>query len=480
MKKRKVSKLITGLLVLILLAGLFPTGKGSNLGEVKAAITLKNPKIVADSSMEAGQKVTWDCIWFGTYPQSEVTTGTIYNTLKNARGWDANNDIVINGTKYCRLKGNHTRYYTDNNHYNWNNDYSTYHYFKYDPIKWRVLEVSNGHAFLLADKVIDVRAYNPNSAEVKWETSCMRSWLNGMGPAFNQESNDYTKGNFINTAFSTNESKNILTTTQAGTSDKLFLLSDSQIYTEKAKKYGFAMDYGICDEARRSKCSSYAFAMGCWKTTETPYKGNVQWWLRSPGMSENYAVEVYAYGWVSYLGNNVDRSYDGVRPALHLNLSSSNLYSYAGTVCSDGTINNNTGNNNSNSANNNTGNTNNNKNNTKPSTKTTASKKPTKRALLPVEKMTGSLKSVKSPAKSNLAITWKKLSKVTGYHVQFSAKSNFKKGTIERKFKQKVTKTKVRPLKSKKKYYVRMRPYTKSGSKTYYGKWSKVKSVKIK
>ena len=187
-----------------------------------------------------------------------------------------------------------------------------------------------------------------------------------------------------------------------------------------------------------------------------------------------------AYGWVSYLGNNVDRSYDGVRPALHLNLSSSNLYSYAGTVCSDGTINNNTGNNNSNSANNNTGNTNNNKNNTKPSTKTTASKKPTKRALLPVEKMTGSLKSVKSPAKSNLAITWKKLSKVTGYHVQFSAKSNFKKGTIERKFKQKVTKTKVRPLKSKKKYYVRMRPYTKSGSKTYYGKWSKVKSVKIK
>lgn len=94
--------------------------------------------------------------------------------------------------------------------------------------------------------------------------------------------------------------------------------------------------------------------------------------------------------------------------------------------------------------------------------------------------MTGSLKSVKSPAKSNLAITWKKLSKVTGYHVQFSAKSNFKKGTIERKFKQKVTKTKVRPVKSKKKYYVRMRPYTKSGSKTYYGKWSKVKSVKIK
>lgn len=239
------------------------------------------------------------------------------------------------------------------------------------------------------------------------------------------------------------------------------------------------MKYNVYDEARRSQCSSYAFAMGCRKATETPYKGNVQWWLRSPGIRRSYAAVVSDAGWTGW---SFYVNYDsvGVRPALHLNLSSSNLYSYAGTVCSDGTINNNTGNNNSNSANNNTGNTNNNKNNTKLSTKTTASKKPTKRALLPVEKMTGSLKSVKSPKKSTLMITWKKLGKITGYQVQFCAKRNFKKGTIERKFKKKVTKTQVGPLKSKRKYYVRMRPYTKSSSKMYYGKWSKVKKVKIK
>lgn len=94
--------------------------------------------------------------------------------------------------------------------------------------------------------------------------------------------------------------------------------------------------------------------------------------------------------------------------------------------------------------------------------------------------MTGTLKSVKSPKKSTLMITWKKLGKITGYQVQFCAKRNFKKGTIERKFKKKVTKTQVGPLKSKRKYYVRMRPYTKSSSKMYYGKWSKVKKVKIK
>ena len=41
------------------------------------------------------------------------------------------------------------------------------------------------------------------------------------------------------------------------------------------------------------------------------------------------------YGWVDRSGDSVDYNCDAVRPALHLNLSSSNLYSYAGTVCSD-------------------------------------------------------------------------------------------------------------------------------------------------
>mgnify|MGYP006900169282 CR=1 FL=1 len=41
--------------------------------EVKAAsVTLQNPRIVKDDSMEAGQKVTWDCIYFGSYPQREI------------------------------------------------------------------------------------------------------------------------------------------------------------------------------------------------------------------------------------------------------------------------------------------------------------------------------------------------------------------------------------------------------------------------
>lgn len=88
----------------------------------EAATTLSNPRIVADSGMKAGQKVTWDCIYFGSYPQAEVITtemsknytaigeeyltdgdlivsNNIYQALNNATGWDANGDITINGTK---------------------------------------------------------------------------------------------------------------------------------------------------------------------------------------------------------------------------------------------------------------------------------------------------------------------------------------------------------------------------------------------
>ena len=108
-KMGKVARL-AALLVLTLLFGLFPIESENNLNKVQAATTLNNPRTVADSSMNAKQKVTWDCVWFGAYPQSEVTSGDIYNKLKNATGWDENNDIVIERKQFyhesiCRRSG---------------------------------------------------------------------------------------------------------------------------------------------------------------------------------------------------------------------------------------------------------------------------------------------------------------------------------------------------------------------------------------
>lgn len=105
------------------------------------ASDLKNPIIEKDDSMEAGQKVTWDCVWFGSYPQSEITSSDpVYNTLQNASGWDDNNDIIIGETRYRRMKKEDaTHAYPGNNNafYKWG-DPNSWHYFKYEPIKWRI------------------------------------------------------------------------------------------------------------------------------------------------------------------------------------------------------------------------------------------------------------------------------------------------------------------------------------------------------
>ena len=114
-KQRKhinLSRITAFILSVAMLAGFCPQGVSLadipvTLPKVNAAENIRNPRIVKDSSMDAGQKVTWDCVYFGSYPQSEVTSkdGSIYNALKNATDWDENNDITIGGTKYRRLRG---------------------------------------------------------------------------------------------------------------------------------------------------------------------------------------------------------------------------------------------------------------------------------------------------------------------------------------------------------------------------------------
>ena len=367
MKKQQkhinLSRITAFILSVAMLAGFCPQGVSLadipvTLPKVNAAENISNPRIVKDSSMDAGQKVTWDCVYFGSYPQSEVISkdGSIYNALKNATGWDENNDITIGGTKYRRLKGEDATYATSASsfYYNWNDSYKTYHYFKYEPIKWRVLNRNGNDALLLADVALDDQEYNTNYEDVTWESSSMRSWLNGYGASVNQPKTDYSKKNFINSAFTSTQMNAIKTTnvvnnnninygTAGGnnTSDKVFLLSESEVYnTDTAAGYGFVKDYNTDDEARISRCSTYAYAMGTYRSYDidaeyTKYNGNIWWYLRSPGNDSYCTVKVDYYGGVFRYGDDGSYNDNGMRPALHLNLASTNLYSYAGTVCSD-------------------------------------------------------------------------------------------------------------------------------------------------
>ena len=271
----------------------------SQEAEEEKKYVLHNPKIENDPFVKSGKKVIWDCLWFGKYPQKQIIQedGAIYSVLKNEINWDLNNDVIINGSKYHK---------TENN------------YFKYEPIKWRVLHYENSEAFLLADAILDSQPYHSENEEIDWEKSSIRAWLNN---------------EFINKAFSNEENKAINTVElinkdnskygpQGGknTSDKLFLLSLSEVdETEESKEYGFW-------DKKTRKCKNDNFS------EETYF-----WWLRSPGNSSHDAAGVYYYGWVFGYGYDVQEPAGGIRPALYLNLSSSDFFSYAGTISSEGT-----------------------------------------------------------------------------------------------------------------------------------------------
>ena len=88
-------------------------------------------------------------------------------------------------------------------------------------------------------------------------------------------------------------------------------------------------------------------------------------------------------------------------------------------------------------------------------------------------------------AKKGFKVTWKKQStQTTGYQVQYSTSSKFKKAKTVTISKNKTTSKSVSKLSAKKKYYVRVRTYktVKIGGKSVklYSGWSKAKSVTTK
>lgn len=84
--------------------------------------------------------------------------------------------------------------------------------------------------------------------------------------------------------------------------------------------------------------------------------------------------------------------------------------------------------------------------------------------------------------KKKLKVKWKKIKKNTmGYEIQYSTSKKFRKNVkIKRVTGYNKTSVTLKKLKSKKKYYVRVRTYYKMPSMTYYSAWSKAKNKKVK
>lgn len=91
------------------------------------------------------------------------------------------------------------------------------------------------------------------------------------------------------------------------------------------------------------------------------------------------------------------------------------------------------------------------------------------------------IKSIGIGKKASLTINWKKANKASGYQVRCALNKKFTKGVKKATIKKGTTlKKKIKKLKRKKKYYVKVRAYRMVNGKTYYGPWSAVKSAKTR
>lgn len=228
---------------------------------------ISGPRIVPDSTLQSGMRVTYDCVWLGRYQRE--------NANKN------------------------------------------------NPLKWRVLAVNGTDAFLWCeDEVADVNYHN-TADDFTWETCDLRKWLNG---EFYKNAFNATEKAAIR-QYGVENLENPLTGTYAGraTLDYIYLLSVDEVINPR---YGFSTNPSIQDDARKRN-------------------GRNCWWLRTPG-TKMYLCGMFMGGGEGIVYNGSGVVYkpgglpyypDSVYPVLHLNLANEKAYTYAGTVCTNGTVN---------------------------------------------------------------------------------------------------------------------------------------------
>lgn len=230
--------------------------------------------------------------------------------------------VIYNGTKYLGVQMNDYRAsgidalydkITDNGYYKLN-----VYWFKYEPIKWRILTTNENSAFIMSDIALDFFSMQPDrKSEIRddllasynnspgvpdgiyannWEYSFIRSWLNET--FYNEVFNDLQKEIIQTThldnsarscnpndypkyyGYGENAGKNKYADQCKDTDDKIFLLSLRDVTTTA---YGFNKDVLAEDSARNLQASDFAKFHGV--SMGNTQKDYVTWYTRSPSLA---------------------------------------------------------------------------------------------------------------------------------------------------------------------------------------------------
>ena len=345
-------RMLAGLLALLLLAAF-----GANAEAPAGPESIRLPRVEACAQTPSGTKTTWSCVWFGSYPSAEVVDAgwdavddyalqegdlirddALYARLSEA-DWQGDT-LELDGARYLRLgldsapAGGAAR----EQHYRW--AYSRpWHYFAVSPIRWRVLDLRDRKALLLADRMPDCAPFHAVDEDVAWQDSTLRSWLNGYGPEANRQGADYRGTSLIDRAFTEEERAAILPTpcenlanldygtdSGADTEDRLFLLSNAQVFEgADAGRYGFDPSRDYDDPAKRFTSTLYAKCRGAWWSPVEAYAGNSFWFMRTSGYTPRSVTYVCDFGYIYSKGTLVTCGDAGVLPALWVDLARAGL-----------------------------------------------------------------------------------------------------------------------------------------------------------
>ena len=174
---------------------------------------------------------------------------------------------------------------------------------------WRVLDIQDGKALILSDKIIETRPYNEFQNNVTWETCMLRKYLNG---EFYNMFNSAERAIIAEVQLENKDNQWYGISGGNATTDKVFLLSVEEVVKyfgdSRQLKYRPQSDSYWIDDQFNDKRLAYDAS------------GAASWWLlRSPGSSDCYAAAVSSFGFVLMSGFSVSVAGGGVRPALWLN-----------------------------------------------------------------------------------------------------------------------------------------------------------------
>lgn len=185
---------------------------------------------------------------------------------------------------------------------------------KFGPYEWLVLAKKGPDMLLLTKNVIANRPYHDKFEAVTWETSALRAWLNG--PFLEDFSETQRR------AMRPTELVNLKNPDYPGTNggektvDTVFLLSVGEVKTkqekekekpkekEKSKEKDKSKDetreesYIAAVKDRMAEPTERAVKEGIWVGQD----GNSDWWLRTPGQTNNDAAKVFHCGYINLVG----------------------------------------------------------------------------------------------------------------------------------------------------------------------------------